>query len=155
MTQKPRKRLTLLIAALAATGLLTACTQDAKPPAQGGTGARVPLTLSLDWPGGAGSFLLTLRNTEEEPCITIESVSAGASPQTESTKSVCGTMVDGTRYNFRDTAGVFYENLRVEGGTFALRVEYHPRVGAEGTMKIFDCVIEDLETTPILACEEA
>lgn len=102
---------------------------------------------SLGWPEGGGMYRVIQRNTEIDPCLTVESVALADTPQVQTSARICPDNA-----GIEDAAYVGYENLRAEGNVFRILLDYEPLTG--GPQKTYDCVIDGFATAPKMTCTE-
>jgi hypothetical protein len=108
--------------------------------------------VSVGWLQGGGVYRVIERNTEEDPCLTAESIKYGGDPpRTMVSSRLCAMRVGEKTYDLTDTAAISYHDIRWENGAFHLRVELDPRQGPPELH--FACVIAGIEHKPMMTCE--
>lgn len=133
---------------LAATFALAACSISAPDRF---VDLSVDDVLSIGWSEGGGVYRLIKRNTEIDPCLTLESIAySGVTTDAISSVHLCTMRTPERAYNLMNTAYVGYQNIRWQDGAFRVRLEYMQRTGVGE--ELFECFIDALETKPVMMC---
>ncbi|MDB4978164.1 MAG: hypothetical protein JWM56_350 [Candidatus Peribacteria bacterium] len=110
----------------------------------------IDTVMTQGWAQGGGIYRVIKRNTEEDPCLTAESIQYGGNPaKILYSKTICGMQVGTTHYDFHNVAAIDYTNLAWRKDGFHFTLEDDTR--AEGIL-FFNCVIRHFETDPNMQC---
>lgn len=126
--------------ALLLSGLFLAACGAASDPS-------VTAIASLGWPDSGGMYRVIQRNTEIDPCLTVESVALADTPQVQTSAEICPVNV-----GIDDSAYIGYDDLRADGNVFRIRMNVEPLAG--GPERWYDCVIDDFAVAPVMTCSE-
>lgn len=107
--------------------------------------------LSIGWSEGGGVYRLIKRNTEVDPCLTLESiVHSGVTSDVRRSTYFCAMATPERTYNLTNATYVGYENIRWEERAFRMRLVYTPSKGVGE--ELFDCFIDPTNTNPVMMC---
>ena len=137
--------------------VMSACTSQSASPSQNAQ----PIDLTVDtissqsWPQGGGIYRVIMRNTEIDPCLTLESIKYGGDPaQLLFSKRICGMRVGNKDYDFHDVAAISYTDMQWNAEKFQFKLEDDVRTGSP-SIEFFDCTVQFSEKDSQLECASA